>query len=54
MHGLPDLASARAAWSYTHGLASLVTHGVAAAPPGATEERFLEGTLQRAQKRKSP
>ncbi len=38
--------AARAAWSYTHGLASLVIHGVLPIPPGVTEERFLEGTLQ--------
>lgn len=38
--------AARAAWSYTHGLTSLVIHGVLQIPPGVTEERFLDGTLQ--------
>lgn len=38
--------AARAASSYTHGLTSLVIHGVLQIPPGVTEERFLDGTLQ--------
>ncbi|XDF33091.1 TetR/AcrR family transcriptional regulator [Paracidovorax avenae] len=38
--------AARAAWSYTHGLTSLVIHGVLHIPAGMTEERFLDGTLQ--------
>ena len=38
--------AARAAWSYTHGLASLVIHGVLQIPAGVSEERFLDGTLQ--------
>lgn len=38
--------AARAAWSFTHGLASLVIHGVLQVPVNVTEERFLEGSLQ--------
>ncbi len=38
--------AARAAWSYTHGLTSLVIHGVLQIPPGLTEGRFLDNTLQ--------
>lgn len=38
--------AARAAWSYIHGLTSLVIHGVLQIPPGVTEERFVDGTLQ--------
>lgn len=38
--------AARAAWSFTHGLTSLVIHGVLQLPEGNSEERFLDGTLQ--------
>jgi len=38
--------AARAAWSYIHGLTSLVIHGVLQIPPGVTEERFVDGALQ--------
>lgn len=38
--------AARAAWSFTHGLASLVIHGVLQVPPNVTEDRFLEGSLE--------
>lgn len=38
--------AARAAWSFTHGLASLVIHGVLQVPANVTEDRFLEGSLQ--------
>ncbi|MFB5148005.1 TetR/AcrR family transcriptional regulator [Burkholderia orbicola] len=37
--------AARAAWSFTHGLASLVIHGILHIPEGSCEERFLDGTL---------
>ncbi|MGL4318162.1 MAG: TetR/AcrR family transcriptional regulator [Pseudomonas sp.] len=38
--------SALAAWSYTHGLASLVIHGVLQYPAATTDERFVDSTLQ--------
>lgn len=37
--------AALAGWSYTHGLASLVIHGVLSFPEGTTDERFLDSTL---------
>ncbi|HWU64851.1 MAG TPA: WHG domain-containing protein [Ensifer sp.] len=43
----PDVRrAARAAWSFTHGLASLVIHGVLQVPPNVPEDRFLESSLQ--------
>ena len=38
--------AARAAWSFIHGLTSLVIHGVLQIPPGLSEGRFLNDTLQ--------
>ncbi|MFT3800940.1 MAG: TetR/AcrR family transcriptional regulator [Burkholderiaceae bacterium] len=38
--------AARAAWAGTHGLASLVIHGVLQIPAGVTDARFLDGTLR--------
>ncbi|UJJ30317.1 TetR/AcrR family transcriptional regulator [Halopseudomonas maritima] len=38
--------SALASWSYTHGLASLVIHGVLQFPAPTTDERFVDSTLQ--------
>lgn len=38
--------AALAGWSYTHGLASLVIHGVLDFPQGTTDERFVDSTLQ--------
>lgn len=37
---------ALAAWSYTHGLASLVIHGVLQFPESITDARFVDSTLQ--------
>ena len=37
--------AALAAWSYTHGLASLVIHGVLQFPSGTSDERFVDSTL---------
>jgi AcrR family transcriptional regulator len=46
-HDSPEVRrAARAAWSFTHGLASLVIHGVLQIPSNVTEERFFEGSLQ--------
>lgn len=46
----PDSSEVRraalAAWSYTHGLASLVIHGVLQFPAGTSDERFVDSTLQ--------
>ncbi|BCD89081.1 TetR family transcriptional regulator [Pseudomonas solani] len=38
--------AALAGWSYTHGLASLVIHGVLQFPAGTTDARFVDSTLQ--------
>ncbi|ALN18344.1 TetR/AcrR family transcriptional regulator [Ectopseudomonas mendocina] len=38
--------AALAAWSYTHGLASLVIHGVLHFPASTTDARFVDTTLQ--------
>ncbi|UUQ63053.1 TetR/AcrR family transcriptional regulator [Pseudomonas fuscovaginae UPB0736] len=38
--------AALAAWSYTHGLASLVIHGVLQFPDSTADERFVDRTLQ--------
>lgn len=38
--------AALASWSYTHGLASLVIHGVLHFPATTTDERFVDSTLQ--------
>ncbi|WP_430443990.1 MAG: TetR/AcrR family transcriptional regulator [Pseudomonas piscis] len=38
--------AALAGWSYTHGLASLVIHGVLDFPEGTSDERFVDSTLQ--------
>jgi len=38
--------AALAGWSYTHGLASLVIHGVLDFPEGTSNERFVDSTLQ--------
>jgi len=37
--------AALAGWSYTHGLASLVIHGVLQFPAGTSNERFVDSTL---------
>lgn len=37
--------SALASWSYTHGLASLVIHGVLQFPASTSDERFVDSTL---------
>lgn len=37
---------ALAGWSYTHGLASLVIHGVLHFPAGTSDERFVDNALQ--------
>lgn len=46
----PDSAEVRrgalASWSYIHGLASLVIHNVFHFPPGTTDERFIDNSLQ--------
>lgn len=39
-------SAALASWSYTHGLAALVIHGVLPLPTGASDERFVEKALQ--------
>lgn len=46
LHCPPKCAAARAAWSFTHGLTSLVIHGVSQVPPDLAEGRFLHDTLQ--------
>ncbi|SIP93833.1 TetR/AcrR family transcriptional regulator [Aquipseudomonas alcaligenes] len=38
--------AALAGWSYTHGLASLVIHGVLQFPSATTDARFVDSTLQ--------
>lgn len=38
--------AARAAWSFSHGLASLVIHGVLQMPSNVTDDRFLDGSLR--------
>lgn len=38
--------AALAGWSYTHGLASLIIHGVLQFPATTTDERFVDNTLQ--------
>ncbi|MBC9251241.1 TetR family transcriptional regulator [Pseudomonas alcaligenes] len=38
--------AALAGWSYTHGLASLVIHGVLQFPAGTSDARFVDNTLQ--------
>lgn len=38
--------AALAGWSYIHGLASLVIHEVMEFPPGTSDERFIDSTLQ--------
>ncbi|ROL62641.1 TetR family transcriptional regulator [Pseudomonas protegens] len=38
--------AALAGWSYTHGLASLVIHGVLHFPAGTSDQRFVDSTLQ--------
>ncbi|MEN0106874.1 MAG: TetR-like C-terminal domain-containing protein, partial [Pseudomonas sp.] len=38
--------AALAGWSYTHGLASLVIHGVLQLPSSTTDARFVDSTLQ--------
>lgn len=38
--------AALAGWSYTHGLASLIIHGVLQFPATTTDKRFVDNTLQ--------
>lgn len=39
-------SAALGSWSYTHGLSSLVIHGVMQLPPGKNDSRFVDRSLQ--------